>query len=169
MSMKQIPTNIATLLACATALYAQSSYERDLSALDEQRNNAIAAAIEPIDRRYQASLEQLMQRATLNKDLDTALKIKEKLAALTKQASKADAIVGQWQEVQGTVTVLADGTARHSNGAAATWQIKNGNFVFTWSNDANHVFPSSGTGETMRGTITHTTGKSQPWTWNRMH
>jgi hypothetical protein len=174
MPAKLISIGAIILLIRVTTSDAQTSFERDLATLDEQHDKAIASAIEPIERRYQAALEQLMQRATLNTDLDTALKIKEKLSTLRQQSleamRKGSAFVGTWQELEGgTLTVLADGTARHSNGAAATWGIKENNMVFTWNNGAKHIFPSSQTGNALHGVLIRSGGKSQPWEWTRVH
>ena len=71
---------IAVLMALfTTAVRAESSYERELQQLTEQRDKAIAAAVDPINRRYQTSLEQLLKRATQGNDLVTAVKIKAQI------------------------------------------------------------------------------------------
>jgi hypothetical protein len=71
---------LGAFLATAALVCAQSlSYLRDLNQLREQHDQAKAAAIEPLERRYQASLEQLLKRATQGNDLDTAIKIREEL------------------------------------------------------------------------------------------
>ena len=74
----------ATLLLMASplAVFAQSSVERELELLREQRAKALAAAADPINRRYQEGLTKLIDRATQAKDLETALKIKEELSLL---------------------------------------------------------------------------------------
>ena len=59
--------------------FAESQAERDLKQLTDQRDKAVAAATEPINRRYKTSLEQLLQRAIQSKDLDAAVKIREAL------------------------------------------------------------------------------------------
>ncbi len=74
-----IPTVVLALFA-TPILAAESAFERDLKQLTEQREKALAAAVDPINRRYQTSLEQLLQRATQAKDLDAAVKIRETLA-----------------------------------------------------------------------------------------
>jgi hypothetical protein len=79
------------------SLLAESAFERDFKQLKEQREKAIAAANEPINRRYQAGLEQLLKRATAGNDLETAIKIKDALAefsapppAATEAAQRSD-------------------------------------------------------------------------------
>ncbi len=66
-------------LAIAAPAGADSAFEREFAQLKEQREAARAAALEPIERRYQAALEQLLRRATQGSDLDTAVKVKEEL------------------------------------------------------------------------------------------
>ena len=62
-------------------VFADSEYDRQLAALAAERDKAIAGATEPINRRYQAALEQLLRRATQSSDLEAAVKIKAALAA----------------------------------------------------------------------------------------
>jgi hypothetical protein len=66
----------------ASPLLAETDIGRELNQLQDQHTKAVAAAIEPLKRRYQTSLEQLLKRATQANDLDTALKIREQLATL---------------------------------------------------------------------------------------
>lgn len=89
-------------LATAALVYAQTSYERDLAALREQRDQAKAAAIEPIERRYQAALEQLLKRATQGGDLDSALKIKDELEKFPSSSDPRNTpleLMGAWELV----------------------------------------------------------------------
>ncbi len=85
-------TRPTALLAClfflaAGPLLAETSdIGRELNQIEDQHTKAVAAALEPITRRYQVALEQLLKRATQTNDLDTALKIKEHLAAIDASA-----------------------------------------------------------------------------------
>ena len=63
-------------------LLAETDIAREMNQLQDQHAKAVAAATEPLKRRYQTSLEQLLKRATQTNDLDTALKIREQLTAL---------------------------------------------------------------------------------------
>lgn len=63
-------------------LLAETDIGREMNQLQDQHTKAVAAATEPLKRRYQTSLEQLLKRATQANDLDTALKIREQLTAL---------------------------------------------------------------------------------------
>lgn len=59
--------------------YAQSQYEKELSQLTEQRDKAVAAATDPINRKYREALEQMLKKAMQASDLEGAIKIKAAL------------------------------------------------------------------------------------------
>src|SRR5258708_494899 len=61
---------------------AESPYERDLDHLRAQRDRALAAASEPVNRSYKDSLAQLYRRSVQANDPGTADKIKEELKQL---------------------------------------------------------------------------------------
>ena len=71
--------SIIIFASCLTALQAETPVEREFKQLREQRDKALAAVADPINRRYQASLEQLLRKATQGSDLETALKIKQEM------------------------------------------------------------------------------------------
>jgi hypothetical protein len=85
-------TAIIILFGSSFAVSADSDMLRNLKQLKEQRDQAVAAAIEPINRRYQTSLEQLLRRATQGNDLDLALKIKAEIQAVTSETTAPPAI-----------------------------------------------------------------------------
>jgi hypothetical protein len=64
----------------ASPAFAASEYDRQLAELELQRDKAIAEASEPINRRHQGLLEQLLRKATQANDLEAATKIKTALA-----------------------------------------------------------------------------------------
>ena len=121
---------------------ADTQYERDFKQLTEQHDRELAAAAEPVNRRYQASLEQLLRRATQGNDAGTAEKIREELKPLggggtpvappSSKLSKRDItkqIVGSWawsgedKSVPGVwILIRADGTASLGN-KPITWKI----------------------------------------------
>ena len=74
---------ILILTAASTRIHAESPYAREFQQLKDQRDKAASAALDPINRRYQTSIEQLLRRATQGNDLDTALKIKGEMSAPT--------------------------------------------------------------------------------------
>jgi hypothetical protein len=75
--------NIATLcIACPAR--ADSPLQKEYETTKGQRDKAIAAAVDPINKRYQASLEILMKKATVAGDLELALKFKNEMEALSK-------------------------------------------------------------------------------------
>lgn len=73
---------ISCFILTASPLLAETDIGREMNQLQDQHTKAVAAATEPLKRRYQTSLEQLLKRATQANELDTALRIREQLAAL---------------------------------------------------------------------------------------
>ena len=73
---------LGCVVLSASPLLAESDIGREMIRLQDDYNKAVVAATEPLSRRYQASLEQLLQRATLAKDTENASKIKTQLTAL---------------------------------------------------------------------------------------
>lgn len=91
---------VGLFLTTAALVYAQSSYERELAQLKDQRDQAKAAVVEPIERRYQAALEQLVRRATQAGDLEGALKVKEELDRFPSSSDPRNTpleLIGIWE------------------------------------------------------------------------
>ncbi len=65
----------------ASGARADSTYERELKRLTDQRDKEVATAVAPIQKRFQAAAEQLLRRATQAGDLDAANRIKAQLVA----------------------------------------------------------------------------------------
>jgi hypothetical protein len=80
------PLHALVILGCAvlstSSLLAESDIAREMHLLQDDYNKAVTAATEPLTRRYQASLEQLLKRATTAKDTESAAKIQEQLTTL---------------------------------------------------------------------------------------
>ena len=139
--MKHI-LSLLSLVATAPILWAQTDADREFKQLTEQRDRAIAAADEPINRRYAADLELLLRRATLANDLTTALKIKQTLARLGLDspgtpATSPNSPVGTWIfKMRGESyprTFRADGTIIGSGfKGTGTWTISKGKIVITY-------------------------------------
>jgi hypothetical protein len=70
------------IVLATSPLLAETDIGREMNQLQDQHTKAVAAATEPLKRRYQSALEQLLKRATQANDLDTALRIREQLTAL---------------------------------------------------------------------------------------
>jgi hypothetical protein len=90
------PFRVLMVLVLSTgAAFGQAAaidWKRELAQLQDQREKALAAADEPVNRRYLAALEQLQRRVTQTGDLDGALKIRTEIEALSKaMASPAGA------------------------------------------------------------------------------
>jgi hypothetical protein len=80
-------------------------FDREITQLREQRDEALAAASETINQRYQLSLEQTLQRAIQANDLGAVAEIKAALAELSPTpptgAGKSGAVVGSANEQTG--------------------------------------------------------------------
>jgi hypothetical protein len=105
---------------------AESSIENEFVGLKAQHKRAIAEAVEPINRRYQASLEQLLRRATQAGDLDLALSIRNELKALQFEDLRAALDGSNWQwvrpGVKEAVQFFKDGTFKHQL-FPGTWEF----------------------------------------------
>ena len=86
--MKLLPGYL--LLITVTSLFAESTFERELSQLNAQRSQAAAAATAPIERRYKEALEALLRRATQANDLDSAIKIRQAMGEPPDSAPASD-------------------------------------------------------------------------------
>src|ERR1700744_1129807 len=84
-----------TLISIAPLVFAGSEYDRQLAELTAERDKAISEANEPINRRYQAALQDLLRKATMSNDLDAAVKIKAALASADANAPGAK-FRGHW-------------------------------------------------------------------------
>lgn len=102
--MKYIFTAMLITVSSLPALRAESPYDREFTQLRDQRARAVAAAVEPINRKYQAALDQLLRRATQGNDLETALKIKKEMGTQTASiASPAPTTPESTEEVKGDI------------------------------------------------------------------
>jgi hypothetical protein len=72
-------------------LLAENDITREMNRLQDEYAKSVAAATEPLSRRYQASLEQLLKRAQLSKDTESATKIQDQLTALQAAAVSPNA------------------------------------------------------------------------------
>ena len=86
---------VVTLTFFALPLFAASPYEVELAKLTAQRDKALAQVSEPINRRYQDALNQLMRKAMQSNDLDASIKIRAALAAMGLPAASAR-FVARW-------------------------------------------------------------------------
>jgi hypothetical protein len=110
---------IALMLAAAASSLGETQFEKEFTKLAQDREVALRAAAEPINRRYEASLESLQKRATQGGDLETALKVKTAIEQLGAKPQTAFAkLAGKW-------------TVRYSNGAVREYTIRpDGTVVF---------------------------------------
>jgi hypothetical protein len=158
---------ISLITLSSSALFAASPLERELAQLREQRDKAIAAATEPINRRYQTSLEQLLRRATQAADLETANRIKAEMTggADTPQAATQfaggprnveKALPGQWNwegaNHKTWGTFLQDGEFR-MDGVTHEWKVSsNGTVTVTRPDKTKATFRLSADLNSFTGT-----------------
>lgn len=134
--------------------WGQISYSKNLQDLKEQRDKAVAAAVDPINRKYQTALEQLKDKATLNKDLESALKIREELrilstngtasAALTPKSKTGEDLVGRlpgtswfWGADQSMKFKFLPNGHFDGHFKGATWQALSPEIIFyTWGGNS---------------------------------
>jgi hypothetical protein len=151
--MKTSITLISLLLSSLS--FAQSAFERDLEKLTEDRDKALVRVSDPIQRKYKELLEQLMQRATRNGDLDVAIKIKDAIAKIpasivvTKPHPKTAQELKEfldgtiWNisdksptgEILYTLTFDKNGTFKHSDGRTGTFEVSGPNNFKRWGYD----------------------------------
>lgn len=123
---------LALTLLCGSSVMAaekDTATERYLKALEGQREQEAAAALEPINRRYQQSLEQLLRRALQDKDMKAAAAIQAAIDMLPQEVAKQ--IPGEWRMVASTgwtgdMTLRANGTGSHANGSKIQWRVEHG-------------------------------------------
>src|SRR4051812_7793942 len=143
-----IPCLIVSLLTVGASSLADDASHLPDAAMGLKRayKQSIEAASKPIRERYLADLRKLQEQATRAGKLEDAIAIKKEVDSLSPQN-----FLGKWQEANapGTITTEADGTARHSGGGAATWEVRDRDVIITWSR-WKHVFPSAVAGDTIR-------------------
>lgn len=127
------------LFGVVSTSFAQLS--REFTQLQEQHAKAAAAALEPVNRRYQSALETLLRRATQANDLQTANAVNDELKKLgvpttgpagQKPTASADSfekrLIGTkwiWFGAE-TITFLADGKAKWKESPVLwPWKVKN--------------------------------------------
>ena len=166
MRYQRFPVAIAAFASFAASLHAESPFLREFNQLQEQRDKAITAAIEPVNRRYQASLEQLMRKATQANDLDTANRIKRALTITTATSGASvatDSFLGKWVfrsgawsdsrelKADGWVICKVDGVAKWAvNGTELKIDFPSGHWVvFTLPVRNGRLSGKTHTGEQM--------------------
>ena len=147
--MKQVIVAIILSGASCCAGFAASDYEREFEKLTQERDQALAAAAEPIQRRYRTALEALLRRATQGNDLETALRIKQALAGLSTKLPEAaprskSQFVGAWKcenladGHRGTLDILPDGTFSSGGKRLGQWDVKGKQLILIHDNRGGH-------------------------------
>ena len=142
--MKFLSVALVALTATAWPTLLQAAdAAHDLDLLIADHDRAVAAALDPVNRRYVTQLESLQRRATQANDLETALKIKKMIDeigdTLSGGSARAD-VVGTWNfEFKATgakvvMKFLIDGSWLETPGAdKGTWEIKGKNLIVNYS------------------------------------
>ena len=99
----------------------------DLKRLQTQRDKDVAAALDPIDRRYQAALEQLRRKAAQANELETANKIQKAAEAVRKPFPQAVAA-----EFAGVWTIRTSGGWTHDIELKTDGTFRGGDIYGTW-------------------------------------
>jgi hypothetical protein len=152
---------IALSLTVLATGFAQTDSARELKQIQEQHARELAAAVAPIDRRYEAALEQLLRRAIQVTDLDTTKAIRTELEKMGVTASTTgggkESIFGSPDEVKRAAlrAHLRDSDWKfstggksftlHANGTtSSSWHGKTGAWKVTGPNTADLAISNSG-------------------------
>lgn len=146
---------VVAVVATRSADAADVSYAHDLTQLTEQRDKAIDDAVEPINRRYRTSLEQLLRKATQGNDLKTAVKIQHLLGALSPKSVTISPVIGTWTLRQGNSAVprvfKEDGVCLHESGRILHWTIDGKSLKLNYGDDHTDVFEWPGENGVLKG------------------
>ena len=148
--MKQILVSFVLSGAACCAVQAASEYERELERLTQERDKALAAAAEPIQRRYKAALEPLLRKATQANDLEMALRIKQALEAASARPSETaprskSEFTGPWNFEnltdghKATLDINADGTFSDGGKPLGRWETKGKQLILLYNNRGGHT------------------------------
>lgn len=112
-----------------TASLGATSVEEELKQLQQQREKAVAAAVDPVDRKYQEALEQMLRRALQAKDVEGAVKIQNLLSSLPGVVAKQ--LAGTWILTASTgyraeLTFREDGSVSYSGADKIPWRVSDG-------------------------------------------
>ena len=82
--MRKLALALATHTALTVAAFAQTgTYNSEYERLQKDYETATKQALDPLQKRHAAALQQLLRKATQAGDLETALKVKEALEKIT--------------------------------------------------------------------------------------
>jgi len=146
--MKTKTITISILFLFASPIFADSLIQQQFELASEARQQALAEAAIPINRKYLSYLEQLLRRATQNNELDVAIKIKAAIDDLKITTTKDSLYiyVGSWMLVDGD---YKDVRKLYKNGK---WGGQQGPADGTWTVDEKYL------------TLHYANGRSEPFT-----
>lgn len=80
--MRHLILLLTTLTAASSVFATEFQYDHELQQLTEQRDKAIESVVDPINKRYQTALSELLRRANKGNSLGDALKIRSVLSSV---------------------------------------------------------------------------------------
>ncbi len=136
-------------VAAAPFAYPASDSARAFDDLLLQRESALEDATAPVDKQYRQKLEQLLTRATKAGDLETAVRIKDMIAKITRKldqpSSKQKAqMVGAWDLEnhvdghKGLIDISADGTFSEQGKRLGAWELRDKELILHYDNRGGH-------------------------------
>ena len=166
MNLKTLfPITLVMLLTILLPGMARAQIDHDLKELRDQHSKAVAAALDPINRHYKESLEQLLRRATQAGELDAAVKIKEEISQITAATAEtmsipnfAEKLTKQpwtWTSHPGgrdRVDFTKDGVVIHNGWSGAVWTAKKPNLVVITMGAASATLKFNDTMSSFEGT-----------------
>lgn len=127
----------------------QSDALRDLKRLQDQREAALDAAAEPINRKFGAALEPLLRRAIQSNDLEAATKIK--LAQHAVELADGSWTLRTDGGYVGTRRFKHDGSWSGEGGGNGYWTIEGEKLVLKRSDGGSDTFSIPGSDDRARG------------------
>jgi hypothetical protein len=117
---------VGALLCFKSMAVGDTNIANEFAQVKAQHTKEVAQAVDPIDRRYQLSLEQLLRRATQAANLNVALSIQNELKAMQAPELRAALDGSNWAwmrpGVKETVQFFKDGTFKHEL-FPGTWEV----------------------------------------------
>lgn len=108
LKMKYLAFLVLALFALPEGSRGETTYERELKELIQQRDQAVAAASAQINARFKVSAEQLLRRATQAGDAEAANKIKEAFGV--EASSTSESVKNLRKQLIGTTWKAVPGT-----------------------------------------------------------
>lgn len=113
------------------------------------------------------ALDKVMKDTTKKGDLAGAVAVKETMEQLKREIqagarqpsgrARPNSFIGRWTDGKQVCEIFDDGTSRHSNGAAGSWQAEGQSIELKWSN--GYVFKLKASPDGLVGVIVDQAGR----------